>query len=226
MDGRVMMGGPGTTAAVAAGTAPRRVGRPGGGRPGGQLGARLAVAAVIAAAAAVPGLARAQETPRDTPQETPAAAQPAGQAGSAVFIEGDLVRGNTPAGITGPVCVMVNAFKRGEKIVFRVRARDATGAALDDKGLKGIAVQLSDGQTFAAEYRARPPLPVRKAFGLAGPSDYFWSAVWLIPADYPTGSLTYKVVATDLAGHAHTWTPFNDPRSLPAVVPGDVQYTR
>jgi len=153
-------------------------------------------------------------------------AEPPVHASGPVFLEGDLVRGNTAAGITGPVCVMVNEFKRGEKIVFRIRARDVSGAALDDKGLKGVAVQLSDGQTFAAEYRARPPLAVRKAFGLAGPSDHFWSAVWTIPADYPTGSLGYKVIATDLEGRTHAWTPFNDPRSLPAVVPGEVQYTR
>lgn len=179
-------------------------------------GTRAVAAALAAVAAALPAAAPAQEAQQP----------PVPQAVAPVFLEGDLVRGNTATGITGPVCVMVNEFKRGEKIVFRVRARDASGAPLDDNGLKGIAVQLSDGQTFAAEYRARPPLPVRKRFGLDGPSDHFWSAVWQIPADYPTGSLTYKVVATDRDGHAHTWTPFNDPRSLPAVVPGEVQYTR
>ena len=143
-----------------------------------------------------------------------------------LFIEGDIVRGNTPAGLTGPVCVMTNQFKRKEKIVFRIRVRDVGGAPLDGSALKGIVVELSDGQTFAAEYRARPPLSVRKALGLSEPTDYFWSAVWLIPDDYPTGSLSYNVVATDLQGHTRTWTPFKDPRSLPMVVAGDVEYTR
>jgi hypothetical protein len=180
-------------------------------------------AAVSVAAALAIGLAAA---PAFAQERAPRQAEPPAGAVAPVFLEGDLVRGNTQAGITGPVCVMVNDFRRGEKIVFRIRARDVTGAALDDKGLKGIAVQLSDGQTFTAEYRARPPLAVRKTFGLSGPTDHFWSAVWTIPADYPTGSLGYKVIATDLEGRAHTWTPFNDPRSLPAVVPGEVQYTR
>jgi hypothetical protein len=143
-----------------------------------------------------------------------------------LFIEGDIVRGNTAAGLTGPVCVLTNQFKRKEKVVFRIRVRDVTGAPLDGNALKGIVVELSDGQTFAAEYRARPPLSVRKALGLSEPTDYFWSAVWLIPEDYPTGSLSYNVVATDLQGHTRTWTPFKDPRSLPMVVAGDVEYTR
>jgi hypothetical protein len=148
------------------------------------------------------------------------------QEAAPLFIEGDIVRGNTPAGLTGPVCVLANQFKRKEKVVFRIRVRDVTGAPLDDKAVKGIVVELSDGQTFAAEYRARPPLSVRKALGLAEPTDYFWSAVWLIPEDYPTGSLSYNVVATDLQGHTRIWTPFKDPRSLPMVTAGEAEYTR
>ena len=150
----------------------------------------------------------------------------AAQEAQKLFIEGDIVRGNTPAGITGPVCVLTNQFKRKEKIVFRIRVRDIVGAPLDDKALKGIVVEMSDGQKFAAEYRARPPVSVRKALGLTEPTDYFWSAVWLIPEDYPTGSLSYKVVATDVQGTTQTWTPFKDPRSLPMVMAGDVEYTK
>lgn len=148
------------------------------------------------------------------------------QEAAALFIEGDIVRGNTPAGVTGPVCVLTNQFKRKEKVVFRIRVRDITGAPLDDKALRGIVVELSDGQSLAAEYRARPPLSVRKALGLSEPTDYFWSAVWLIPEGYPTGSLSYKVVATDLRGNTQTWTPFKDPRSLPTVTAGEVEYAK
>jgi hypothetical protein len=143
-----------------------------------------------------------------------------------LFIEGDIVRGNTPAGITGPVCVLANQFKRKENVVFRIRVRSTAGEPLDDKGLKGIVVELSDGQKFPASYRARPPANVRTAFGLSEPLDYFWSAAWLIPQDYPTGSLSYRVVATDTQGNTQIWTPFKDPRSLPMVMPGDVEYIR
>jgi hypothetical protein len=150
----------------------------------------------------------------------------AAQEAQKLFIEGDIVRGNTPAGITGPVCVLTNQFKRKEKIVFRIRVRDVAGAPLDDKALRGIVVELSDGQKFAADYRARPPVSVRKALGLSEPLDYFWSAVWLIPEDYPTGTLSYKVAATDMQGNTQSWTPFKDPRSLPTVMAGDVEYMR
>jgi hypothetical protein len=143
-----------------------------------------------------------------------------------LFIEGDIVRGNTPAGITGPVCVLANQFKRKENVVFRIRVRSAAGEPLDEKNIKGITVELSDGQKFAASYRPRPPANVRTAFGLSEPLDYFWSAAWLIPQDYPTGSLSYRVVATDTRGNTQSWTPFKDPRSLPMVMPGDVEYIK
>src|SRR5215470_7122078 len=125
----------------------------------------------------------------------------AAQEAQKLFIEGDIVRGNTPAGITGPVCVLANQFKRKENVVFRIRVRNTAGAPLDDKNIKAITVELSDGQKFAASYRPRPPVSVRNAFGLSEPVDYFWSAAWLIPQDYPTGSLSYKVVATDTQGN-------------------------
>ena len=150
----------------------------------------------------------------------------AAQEAQKLFIEGDIVRGNTPAGITGPVCVLANQFKRKENVVFRIRVRSVAGEPLDDKSLKGIVVELSDGQKFPASYRARPPANVRTAFGLSEPLDYFWSAAWLIPQDYPTGSLSYRVVATDTQGNTQIWTPFKDPRSLPMVMPGDVEYIR
>ena len=150
----------------------------------------------------------------------------AAQEAQKLFIEGDIVRGNTPNGVTGPVCVLANQFKRKENVVFRIRVRNVVGEPLDDKNLKSLVVELSDGQKFPAAYRSRPPNAVRAAFGLSGPTDYFWSAAWLIPQDYPTGSLSYRVVATDTQGNTQSWTPFKDPRSLPLVMPGDVEYIR
>jgi hypothetical protein len=143
-----------------------------------------------------------------------------------MFIEGDIVRGNTPSGITGPVCVLANQFKRKENVIFRIRVRNIFGQPLDDQKIKSIVVELSDGKKYPAAYRARPPVAVRAALGLTGPIDYFWSAAWLIPQDYPTGSLSYRVVATDMEGNSQEWTPMKDLRSLPAVIPGDVEYTK
>jgi hypothetical protein len=100
------------------------------------------------------------------------------------------------------------------------------GQALDDKGLKSLVVELSDGRKIPAEYRARPPVAVRARLGLTEPIDYFRSSAWLIPPDYPTGSLSYRVVATDMQDNTQSWVPMKDLRSLPVVMPGDVEYTK
>jgi hypothetical protein len=133
-----------------------------------------------------------------------------------IFIEGDMVRGNTGKGQTGPTCVLNNQFKHNENAVFRVRVRDIFGKPLDDKGIKGVVVELSDGQRLPMRYGGHPP---------QGSVDYFWSVGWVIPGDYPTGSLHYKIVATDLEGRTQTWQSFQDPRSQLLVIPGTVEYS-
>ena len=128
-----------------------------------------------------------------------------------LFIEGDIVRGNTPAGITGPVCVLANQFKRKENVVFRIRVRNAAGQSLDDKNIKGITVELSDGQKFLPRFGGHPP---------KAPTAYIWSTAWVIPDAYPTGSFNYKVVATALDGATQTWEPINTKPTLLTIVAG------
>ena len=144
------------------------------------------------------------------------AQQPQAPQAQSIFIEGDMVRGNTGKGQTGPTCVLNSQFKRNENAVFRVRVRDIFGKPLDDKGIQGVVIELSDGQKLAMRYAGHPP---------RGSIDYFWSAGWLIPADYPTGTLYYKVIATDLQGRTQTWQSFQDPRSQIVVIPGTVEYS-
>src|SRR5258708_39491033 len=95
-----------------------------------------------------------------------------------LFIDGDMVRG-AQRGAPGPVCVLNNQFKHLEKVVWRMRVRDADGKPLDDKGMQSVTVEGSNGQKVPAVYR--PPPPNRPA------TDNFWSASWLIPAEYPNG---------------------------------------
>jgi hypothetical protein len=133
-----------------------------------------------------------------------------------VFIEGDMVRGNTGKGQTGPTCVLNSQFKHNENAVFRVRVRDITGKPLDDKGIQGVVIELSDGQKLPMRYGGHPP---------RGSVDYFWAVGWVIPDNYPAGSLYYKVVATDLQGRSQTWQSFQDPRSQIEVIPGTVEYS-
>jgi len=133
-----------------------------------------------------------------------------------LFIEGDMVRG-AQRGAPGPACVLDNQFKHLEKVVWRVRVTDGAGKVLDDKGLKSVVVEMPDGQKVDAKYGPHPPPQ-------AGPAvDYFWTAIWIIPANYPNGSLTYKVTATDLDGKAQTWEPFKTKSTQLTVVEGAIE---
>lgn len=135
---------------------------------------------------------------------------PLGQAQNAkpLFIAADMVAG--PGG-SGPLCVLRSQFMRKERVAWRIRVQDATGKQLDDKGLKSVVVELSDGQKLPAHFGGHPPNK---------PTDYLWSTSWSIPADYPTGTLDYKVVATALDGTAQSWKPVNTKLSLLTVIPG------
>jgi hypothetical protein len=125
-----------------------------------------------------------------------------------LFIAADMVTG--PGG-SGPLCVLRNQFMRKETVAWRIRVQDATGKQLDDKGLKSLVVELSDGQRFPAHFGGHPPKE---------PTDHLWSTSWSIPEDYPTGSFNYKVVATALDGTTQSWEPVNVKPSLLTVIPG------
>ena len=134
-----------------------------------------------------------------------------------LFFEGDMVRGSQKAGMTGPVCVLASQFKRKESVVWRVRVLDASGKSVDDKQLKSLTVELSDGQKFPMRFGPHPR---------GRTDDYFWSASWIIPADYPTGTFAYKVIATDLRERSHAWEPFKVQLSQLTVVPGEVEFKK
>lgn len=156
---------------------------------------------IVAASALVIGLATAA----------------AAQDGPKLFFEGDMVRGAQKAGMTGPVCVLASQFKRKESVVWRVRTLDAAGKPVDDKQLKSLVVELSDGQKFPMKFGPHPR---------GRTDDYFWSAAWIIPDDYPTGTFAYKVIATDLQGRSHAWEPFKVQLSQLTVISGEVEFTK
>jgi hypothetical protein len=150
-----------------------------------------------------------------------AAAQQPGK----LFIEGDMVRGDTREGATGPVCVLASQFKRMEKVVFRVRVRNAAGELLDGTHIKSVVVELMNGQKFQARYGGHPPANLLPSLGLTAPSDYYWAAAWQIPQNFPN-TLSYKVIAVDMQGNTQEWAPFNHPSSLLTVIPGDVEFIK
>ena len=136
-------------------------------------------------------------------------------AAAPLFFEGDMVRGGTDKGLTGPACVLTSQFKRGEAVAWRIRVRDQEGRNVDASALESLVVRLPDGQTFPAHFGSHPK---------GKNSDQFWSASWMVPADYPTGTLSYTVVATTRDGSEQTWAPFKVALSQLTIVPGDVTY--
>jgi hypothetical protein len=127
-----------------------------------------------------------------------------------LFFEGDIVRHALP-NQAGPFCVLVNQYKHGEAVAFRIRALLPSGEVADNKVLKSVVVELGNGQKLPAHYgpHGNPP------------TDYFWSLFWSIPADYPTGSVGYKVVATMNDDSVVEWKPFNRPTTALMVVAGE-----
>jgi len=91
---------------------------------------------------------------------------------------------------------------------------DSAGDVADDKVLKSVVVELGDGQKLPARYGPHPP---RGAL----PTDFFWSSHWEIPADYPTGSLGYKVIVTMMDDTTQTWEPFKRAPSQLTVIAGE-----
>jgi hypothetical protein len=133
-----------------------------------------------------------------------------------LFFEADIVRGDQE-GAPGPGCVLNSQFKHLEKVVWRLRILDAAGKELDDKGLKSVVVELPDGQKMVGRFSGHPPPRIGPAV------DYFWTARWIIPTEYPSGSFYYKVVATSLDGSSQTWEPFKSLPSRLAVLDGAIE---
>lgn len=159
---------------------------------------RYSAAAVLLASLGVAGAAWAQDS------------------GPKLFFEGDMVRGRTAAGTTGPTCVLASQYMHKEQVVFRVRVLDQNGNPIDDKALQSLVVKLPDGESFPMRFGPHPK---------SAPADSFWSVSWVIPDEYPTGTLSYSVLATNQQGQEQTWKPFNVSLSQLSVIPGDAVIT-
>ncbi len=129
-----------------------------------------------------------------------------------LFFSGDMVT-SPPDGSKAPDCVLASQFKHGMGVVFRVRVQNASGDSVTDKDVKSLTVDLSSGQTVNLKYGGHPH---------SKPEDYFWSGSWKIPADFPSGSMSYKVVATLTDGTTQDWAPFKVAPSQLTILPGDV----
>jgi hypothetical protein len=129
-----------------------------------------------------------------------------------LFFEGDTVKHNI-MGQQGPFCVLQSRFKRGEAVAFRVRVLQPNGQPADDKVLKSVEVQLGNGQKIPLAYgpHGMPGQPM---------SDFFWVDSFVIPDNFPTGSMGYKVLATMMDNSVVTWEPITRPNSQLWVMDG------
>lgn len=103
------------------------------------------------------------------------------------------------------VCVNDNLFPKNSEIVWRARVTDpVTGTELGDEALT-VSLALGDGQVFDMRYGSHPR---------ENPTDFFWTASFDIPIDYPSGTLSYTINATATDGRTGSFVPFNVAPSL------------
>jgi hypothetical protein len=142
------------------------------------------------------------EETEETKATTTALAEP-------LALQADMVWGplNIPEDeMAGAVCVNLSQFPRNSEIVWRARVIDpVSGEELGDDALDSVEVNLGDGQTFEMRYGPHPR---------DNPTDFFWTTSWDIPANYPTGTVDWEVVASTSDGRTGTFTPFDVAPSL------------
>jgi hypothetical protein len=137
------------------------------------------------------------------------------QTAKKLFFEGDIVR-HALTGQAGPFCVLNNQYKRKEAVAFRIRVMLPNGEVADDKAIKGLVVELGNGEKLPAGYKPHG----------SPATDHFWSLFWTIPAEHPTGSVGYKVIATLNDGSTVEWKPFNRPTTALMVVDGEPEMSK
>ena len=106
----------------------------------------------------------------------------------AVFLYVDTVNGTRPVGAKPrPIgCTQTNTFKRGEQVVFRIWGSEAaTGAILSTENVRYAYVKLPGQPNLKLNWGAH---------GASTNRVWFWTTPWIVPADYPLGSLTARIV--------------------------------
>jgi hypothetical protein len=132
-----------------------------------------------------------------------------------LILQGDTVR--SPEGLTDEEktflsCVQQSRFPQSSRIVWRYRVIDPlTSKALDDKGLASFDLILPDGTKSAFKYGGHGGTK-------EAPADFFWTAGFSVPKDYPTGLFTYQIKATNKDGAVGTFDQFKVPSAQLTIV--------
>ena len=84
-------------------------------------------------------------------------------------------------------CTQINAFRRGERPVWRIWGVHApTGAVLSPENVQYAYIRIP-GATANVKLNWGP-------LGAGAGRSWFWTAGWDIPVDYPLGVVVYRVV--------------------------------
>lgn len=128
-----------------------------------------------------------------------------------LIVHADTVHGNLnllAEDMAANLCVQRSRFNLGAHIVWRIRVYDPQlGTAMDDVALESVQVLFDDGQVFETVYAPH-----------GGEEDFFWTTSWVIPEDYPTGSLGHQIIAKAQDGRTGEFVPFNVSYSLLTIV--------
>ena len=136
-------------------------------------------------------------------EPAPPARQPKHGSGS-LIVAGDVVNFN-PAG-TPNACGLQSRFKRGDRVGFRMTARDG-GTGEPENTATLVAHVTFAGKTVDVPMRWRGQGAYPEKDYLRPPND-MWTGAWTVPKDAPIGTISYTVTATDSFGRKSTFTPF------------------
>jgi len=183
------------------------------------LSAKIGVAcmALLVAAATMSTLDGQGQAP--APGRGQPAAPPPPQAGhpsGKLVIWGDLslfIKAGDPDN-----CILINRFKKGQRIGIRMTAFDGGTGEVENTAVM-VAHLTVGGKTIEVPMRwrgANPPALSPTAYTRL-PLE-LWVGSWTVPADAPTGTVSYTVTATDRFGRTASFTPFSYAGSQLAIV--------
>jgi len=174
---------------------------------------------VLALAAAGSSAGQAQTPPPQVQgRGQPAAPLPAqpGHPSGKLILGGDVVLFDPP---NPENCLMMNRFKKGQRIGFRMTATDGGTGEVENTATMVAHVTYA-GKTVDAPMRFRgaagPDAPAPRGY-LRSPFN-LWTGFWTVPDDAPIGRISYTVTATDRFGRSATFAPFSAEASQLVIV--------
>jgi hypothetical protein len=176
--------------------------------------------AALATVSLIAGQAQNPPPPQVQGRGQPAAPPPAqaGHPSGKLVLGGDVVLFDPPNGPDN--CTMMNRFKKGQRVGFRMTAIDGGTADVENTATL-VAHVTYGGKTVDAPMRFRGAAgreaPAPRGY-IAAPYN-LWVGSWTVPDDAPTGRISYTVTATDRFGRTATFAPFSAEASQLVIVP-------